>query len=415
MAFEAPLTSDWARPTAESNKEGTNSDRPPVPRDSIHNVGAANLGRAIRSASVGDEQRSGALSDVPFGDRWWIASDGKWYPPEAHPDAGFEESRPSVDTPGPASGSWQASDGNWYAAELHPDNIEDAGAARPGRSAVTRHAGASAPGGLSLPAPRSSAGKKDSSYTNGSGPPPPPDLDFDPMLDPDTLFGGLAGSADSPPPASFQSQERSGNPLTAPVPPSPPAIPLPVAHFFAEPSTDASLTTDPGRSMPTSGSDGHGAPQPAPAGDARRPVNPGFGKVNAPPPGSTVHEELPRGSARPHGPPGQIPRPDGFDELLQSIMPATPPAPRHTPASPPQRLMGVSDVLSGARTTAGGPASAVPRVSTRESDFFVMKPSNKKTKQARTEPRTKLSGFLFVLVLLLVLAAVAAAIFYIHR
>lgn len=107
------------------------------------------------------------LSDVPQGDGWWVASDGRWYPPHLHPDVAADDAAASpppasdpatdhgttkegaeptgdapatseaaptaVDDPGaelgdpgtpeaqpPAPGWWQASDGNWYAPELHP-------------------------------------------------------------------------------------------------------------------------------------------------------------------------------------------------------------------------------------------------------------------------------------------------------
>jgi len=53
-------------------------------------------------------------------------------------------------------------------------------------------------------------------------------------------------------------------------------------------------------------------------------------------------------------------------------------------------------------------------MSSREADFFVMKPSNKKAKTVRTAPRTKLSGFIFLFVLLVVLAAVALFIVFGH-
>ena len=45
---------------------------------------------------------------------WWIAADGKWYPPETHPDA---DPAPASDEPG----WWLASDGLWYPPETHPD------------------------------------------------------------------------------------------------------------------------------------------------------------------------------------------------------------------------------------------------------------------------------------------------------
>ncbi len=56
-----------------------------------------------------------ALSDIPLGDGWWIASDGKWYAPELHPD----RQRPAVEEE-PPPGWWLASDGLWYPPEDHP-------------------------------------------------------------------------------------------------------------------------------------------------------------------------------------------------------------------------------------------------------------------------------------------------------
>lgn len=60
------------------------------------------------------------MSDTPQGG-WWQANDGKWYPPETHPDH-----VPSADDDlaagPPAAGWWQASDGNWYPPETHPDH-----------------------------------------------------------------------------------------------------------------------------------------------------------------------------------------------------------------------------------------------------------------------------------------------------
>jgi len=52
------------------------------------------------------------MTDVSNGPGWWLASDGKWYPPHLHPNA----TKPESATPG----SWQASDGKWYPPELHP-------------------------------------------------------------------------------------------------------------------------------------------------------------------------------------------------------------------------------------------------------------------------------------------------------
>lgn len=79
--------------------------------------------RARRESESGPRARKDPLSDVPLGEGWWIASDGKWYPASAHPDA-IAKQPPSkdLDVP-PGEGWWKASDGNWYAPELHPDNI----------------------------------------------------------------------------------------------------------------------------------------------------------------------------------------------------------------------------------------------------------------------------------------------------
>jgi TM2 domain-containing membrane protein YozV len=70
------------------------------------------------------------MSDVPQGDGWWQASDGKWYPPTQAPgetsapagvgatyDAGgaaaaAPTAQAGAQPPGP--GWWMASDGNWY-------------------------------------------------------------------------------------------------------------------------------------------------------------------------------------------------------------------------------------------------------------------------------------------------------------
>ena len=69
------------------------------------------------------------MSDRQVGAGWWLASDGKWYPPESHPDA--------LSAPKPASGTgrvrssdrpegpgwWRASDDKWYPPESHADAL----------------------------------------------------------------------------------------------------------------------------------------------------------------------------------------------------------------------------------------------------------------------------------------------------
>lgn len=69
------------------------------------------------------------MSDTPQGG-WWKASDGKWYPPETHPD---QASYVGADAVGesvaatPAAGWWQASDGNWYPPDSVPGPVIDLG------------------------------------------------------------------------------------------------------------------------------------------------------------------------------------------------------------------------------------------------------------------------------------------------
>lgn len=65
------------------------------------------------------------MSDTPQGG-WWKAKDGKWYPPETHPDYATIATTDVPSGP-PAAGWWQANDGNWYPPETHPDQtaVED--------------------------------------------------------------------------------------------------------------------------------------------------------------------------------------------------------------------------------------------------------------------------------------------------
>jgi len=108
---------------------------------------------------------------VPRGEGWWIASDGKWYPPYLHPDVlgvqgetnapkaepedadedatplrsgspwpGWEEVASDQGLPRSQraeslaypDGWWLASDGNWYPPELHPNAARGNGQARSG-------------------------------------------------------------------------------------------------------------------------------------------------------------------------------------------------------------------------------------------------------------------------------------------
>jgi hypothetical protein len=90
--------------------------------------------------------------------------------------------------------------------------------------------------------------------------------------------------------------------------------------------------------------------------------------------------------------------------------------------APPLRVAKAPSFHGG--PTIGGPASAAPRQPTSETDAFMLKPSRRGTKAVKTQrkqgqqsqkqPRTKLSAAMMLTVLVLVLAGLAAAIFYLH-
>ena len=62
----------------------------------------------------------GGMSDVSQGPDWWFATDGKWYPPERHPNYRAPTSPPPVRDAPPGPGWWKATDGQWYPPERHP-------------------------------------------------------------------------------------------------------------------------------------------------------------------------------------------------------------------------------------------------------------------------------------------------------
>jgi hypothetical protein len=75
--------------------------------------------------------------DVPSATDYWLSSDGRWYPPENHPDpskrpgwwcASDGEWYPPENHPDPSKrpGWWRASDGEWYAADSPPTPADDA-------------------------------------------------------------------------------------------------------------------------------------------------------------------------------------------------------------------------------------------------------------------------------------------------
>lgn len=52
-----------------------------------------------------------------------MASDGKWYPPDLHPDA-----PPPSGPDAPPPGWWMASDGRWYPPEKRPGTVAESSA-----------------------------------------------------------------------------------------------------------------------------------------------------------------------------------------------------------------------------------------------------------------------------------------------
>jgi len=342
-----------------------------------------------------------------LGEGWWIASDGKWYPADAHPDARAKQPPPVDPNIAPAEGWWKASDGNWYAPELHPDNIAAVTPSSPAtRTAVTRASrtlttlGVTATGdtgevAAGVAATTSRNGLMNGHHGGGSD-------GLRPTNGPGPVGRSNGYGATSP----RSDREDVARPLAS--------HPSPGGQKRVLPSGD--LTFDPMNDPATLFGDWQPpAVSPVvarPAEGFKRPVTPAFGKTNAPPRGPSSHQQLPATQPRQQVAP-QLERADGFDKWLQSLDAA--PLPLTTRVSPsPQALTGVAEMPQRARGTMGGPASAVPRISSSEADFFVMKPSNLRPKREQNRARSKLSTAVFFLVLLVVLVAVAVAFVYFH-
>ena len=62
------------------------------------------------------------MSDTAQGPGWWIASDGKWYPPapEVPAPAAPAPPPPTTQDASPGPGWWKASDGTWYPPQDSP-------------------------------------------------------------------------------------------------------------------------------------------------------------------------------------------------------------------------------------------------------------------------------------------------------
>lgn len=349
----------------------------------------------------------GPLSDVPLGEGWWIASDGKWYPANTHPDALAERHAPGEAEIPPGQGWWQASDGNWYAPELHPDNIASITFCRKPPPALVTHlpglAGRDVPGGS-----RSGSGPTGSAVspaaTGASAPIGSPSWPISSNSSNAVINakpGEPRGDSATRPDLGVRRQgveKRNG------------AADRRVStadrrNGVADRRVSSSQTREASPNQTAVGPD-RIAPRGYPAFEARS---------HGPPIGQSLPRRQPvrANDSLPRLTQGNLPSAEGFEEWLRSF--AMEPAPGITRFNaPPQRLMGVADVLRSARLTAGGPTSAAPRLSPREADFFVLRPSRKKPKAPRAGAPDKLSTILFAVVLLAVLIAVAVGVIYIH-
>jgi hypothetical protein len=229
------------------------------------------------------------MSDTPQGG-WWKAKDGKWYPPETHPDF---TSIATAEVPAgpPAAGWWQANDGNWYPPETHPEQ-------QPHPTIdLTEGAASAAP----IEAPAEHVATQHAVAGEASG---PPIWDLTPSSTIDTAAEGEVADAPTAPPlgrAVPLQEEPSADP--APVEPRP-------SMFVAPPL----LGVDDLGSTPATNGNGSG-------GDA--------GAAWGPPPGSSSPAdavEMPSPAAVPPltGPGDSTPldltplaEPDGVTELDQ--------------------------------------------------------------------------------------------------
>ncbi|HKH87432.1 MAG TPA: hypothetical protein VKA05_01335, partial [Acidimicrobiales bacterium] len=252
-----------------------------------------------------------------MGEGWWIASDQRWYPPDAHPDAGAKQALAADPDAQPAPGWWRASDGHWYPPELHQERLDPAASLTKSsaRSAVTRSAGAAAPGGVA-PAHRAASTAPGTPTLPGvpelfstpapapaAAPPPRP-----PVVPP------VAAVAPTPAPSDDALGLPTGD------------ISIPAGSITADGKIAIELLSAPlvGPGSGPLGGPGAGAPprdrsfngvgvarkpgtaHPMPGlrtPDQARPVTPGFGDTHTPPAGSTVRTGLPgsRLGQAPHG------------------------------------------------------------------------------------------------------------------
>jgi hypothetical protein len=358
------------------------------------------------------EAEEGPLSDVPLGDRWWIASDGKWYPPETHPDPAWRLPPVEAAAP-PGPGWWQASDGLWYSPELRPADaaqVSDPGAFADDFSDSARH------GGVSPAAEAADTTRSRSRAVQGRITPRPAAVNR-----PGSAATPLQLPAQQNPqmPIRIEGREQDQLPLS---------LQAPATAFVAAQSGPAGATFDRDRfgspspevayanGIEAAGGRGFSAVPDVLASSADgedswrtgsgQPTMPGFGKLNAPPSGSTVHEELATTRLRPSTP-GHLPLPDGFDDLLQSAV--------EPPPEPVQKLVKLAEGHGHApQWTVGGPTSAPRKPPISESDFYMMRQVVKRHLTVAPEARRRLSAVLFVLLILTLLTGAALLILLIH-
>lgn len=388
---------------------------------------------------------------APPGPGWWQASDGNWYAPELHPDYIGQQhggdrregavvgGRRGVNgsgsgrAPGPnGGGGYVNGNGNGHrtnhGANGYGTNGQEANGyasnGHTGRSAAANGAG---PNGAGLNGRSHGTGPIGAPSNGGANGKPVnvnartvnggPLLDFDPVVaarlpaggppgvapdrgGPATTRAGAAGRQIAPAsPGLSLAASGSGRPLDD-LPFDPMQDPATLLGDF-DPQAPARPPVTPPAGMPAPGEPERQA----------RPVRPGFDRSNTPPPGSTVRQQLPKTPFRPRTQ-GQLPRGDGFDEWLESF--AVDPAGRPARVVQPVQRSTKNDVATGGRATIGGPQSAPPRVSNREADFFVMKPTSKRQKPSRHTARRRLSAAVFFAILFIVLAAGTVAVLFIH-
>jgi hypothetical protein len=247
------------------------------------------------------------LSDIAQGPGWWLASDGKWYPPRDESQA-------------PAPGWWLASDGKWYPPMESEDPPEpDWWLASDGKWYPPDRKPGSRPAPSVPPTPQSAPPATTTPSTQASAPP-----------------------STSPPEASTSPPQPEASPHAQGQPePTQPAEPAPPAPQTSNASAATTRPTTPPASavkpIPAAGSRTSNRPvKPIPAG-RERPVKPKPATTPAPPPLTPPPgQPAPAASPRPAAP--SPPRPTEPQRPAEPARPSEParPAASSAPAAPPK-------------------------------------------------------------------------------